>query len=152
MTAHQITRIAPSKYRRELVSLRTVLVATLQLSDRSGRHQSLAGCGKTRESRFLTAKAIRNDKTIKSLAAPVNLYLPKFPNRVFPQPVSADDDKVRIFAESDDTTSCTAHFWVLAGRLQQTFERSQCPLRGAHLRPQGFGASLPECLPFRVIG
>ena len=33
MTAHQITRIAPSKYRRELVSLRVVLVATLQLSD-----------------------------------------------------------------------------------------------------------------------
>src|SRR5438552_13264311 len=33
MTAHQITRIAPSKYRRELVSLRVVLVATLRLSD-----------------------------------------------------------------------------------------------------------------------
>ena len=71
MTAHQITRIAPSKYRRELVSLRTVLVATLQLSDRSGRHQlhihALAGCGKTRESRFLTAKAIRNDKKYRAL-------------------------------------------------------------------------------------
>ena len=117
---------------------------------KSGGDSSLAGCGKTRENRFLTAKAIRNDKKIKSLAAPVNLYPSKFPNRVFPQPVRADDDKVRIFAESDDTMSCPAHF--LAGRLQQTFERSQCPLRGAHLRAQGFGGALPECLSFRVIG
>src|SRR5205809_4127694 len=91
MTAHQITRIAPSKYRRELVSLRTVLVATLQLSDRSGRHQlhihALAGCGKTRESRFLTAKAIRNDK--KTGLYGTSKFVPfsnTFQTRVFPQP------------------------------------------------------------------